>query len=394
PMDFAPEDVVYHEDKAEELAMINYTSGTSGFSKGVMIPYRALWINVHFGQTTLPQIDNTSNVVVMLPSAHMYGMMFEVLFELSVGAHIHFLTRVPSPKIIMQAMADVRPNLIISVPLVIEKIYKSKLKPLLEKEGMKFAMKLPGINNIIQKKIREELISAFGGQFIEIIVGGASFNKEVETFFKKIGFPVTVGYGMTECAPLITYDDWKDNKLFSCGKAITDVGVKIDSPDPENVAGEILVKGDNVFTGYYKNPEATAAAFTPDGWFRTGDMGVMDSDGSLFIRGRCKCMILGPSGQNIYPEEIECVINTMPYVSDSLVIEDAGVITALIYPDFHQAEEDGMNNEALRAKLDETIDSVNKSLPNYSRIRKLEILPEDFERTPKRSIKRFLYQRS
>ncbi len=394
PNAFMPEDVVYYEDSAEEMAMINYTSGTSGFSKGVMIPYRALWSNVAFGKEVLPTLGNNSNVVVMLPSAHMYGMMFEVLFELAIGAHLYFLTRVPSPKIIMQAMADVKPDLIISVPLVIEKIYKSRLKPILEKEGMKFAMKLPGINSIIQKKIREELVSTFGGRFVELIVGGAAFNKEVEAFFKKIGFPVTVGYGMTETAPIISYDDWTVNKLYSCGKAAPRMEIRIDSPDPANVAGEILVRGMNVFLGYYKNPEATAAAFTPDGWFRTGDMGVLDEDGCLFIRGRCKCMILGPSGQNIYPEEIECVLNTMPYVSDSLVIEDGGVITALVYPDFHQGELDGLVGDALRDRLDESIDEVNRSMPNYSRIKKMEILPEDFERTPKRSIKRYLYQRN
>ncbi len=393
PNTFGPGDLDYYEDSADELAMINYTSGTSGFSKGVMLPYRALWSNVRFALDTIPQINNTSNVVVMLPSAHMYGMMFEVLFELAAGAHVHFLTRVPSPKIIMQAMADVRPDLIVSVPLVIEKVYKSKIKPLLEKEGIRFAMKLPGISGIIQKKIRDELVNAFGGCFIEIIVGGASFNKEVEQFFKKIGFPVTVGYGMTECAPLITYDDWRDNKLYSCGKAVERMEIRIDSEDQAGVAGEILVRGDQVFTGYYRNPEATEAAFTPDGWFRTGDMGVLDSDGCLFIRGRCKCMILGPSGQNIYPEEIECAVNTMPYVSDSLVIDDAGSITALVYPDFPQAEADGLGGDALKARLDEGIAEVNKGLPNYSKIKKLVILPEDFERTPKRSIKRFLYQR-
>ncbi|MCD8209136.1 MAG: AMP-binding protein [Bacteroidales bacterium] len=394
PSGISAEDIDYYEDSAEEVAMINYTSGTSGFSKGVMIPYRALWSNVAFAWEVLPEMRSGSKVVVMLPAAHMYGMMFEVLYELTIGAHIYFLTKAPSPKIIMQAMADVRPDLIISVPLIIEKIYKSRLKPLLEKGGIRFAMMLPGINNLVQKKIRDELIETFGGRFHQLIVGGAAFNKEVEEFFKKIHFPVAVGYGMTECAPIISYDHWKVNKLYSCGKAAPRLEIRIDSDDPVNVAGEILVRGANVFLGYYKNEEATKAAFTDDGWFKTGDMGVMDEDGCLFIRGRCKCMILGPSGQNIYPEEIESVLNNLPYVVDSLVIEDAGMLKALIYPDFHQGEQDGMDATALEAKIRTLIDSVNEVLPNYSRIKRMELLPEDFERTPKKSIKRYLYQRS
>lgn len=339
-------------------------------------------------------LNCNSNVVAMLPSAHMYGMMFELLYELTLGIHVHFLTRVPSPKIIMQALAEIRPDIVIAVPLIIEKVYKSKLKPLLEKEGIKFAMKLPVISQIIQKKIREELVKAFGGRFEEVIIGGAAFNKEVEMFMKKINFPFTVGYGMTECAPIITYDDWKTARLFSCGKKAPNMQVRIDSSDPENVPGEVLVKGMNVFLGYYKNDEATEAAFTKDGWFRTGDMGVMDKDGYLYLRGRSKCMILGPSGQNIYPEEIECVVNTMPYVVDSLVIEDDGGLTALIYPDFHQGEVDGMDSEALEKHLTDSLSTINKELPNYARIKKIEIMPEDFERTPKRSIKRYLYQRN
>ncbi len=394
PSGFSSDDMDYHEDSSEEIAMINYTSGTSGFSKGVMIPYRALWSNVVFAWEVLPVMCNESKVVVMLPAAHMYGMMFEVLYELTIGAQIIFLTKAPSPKIIMQAMAEVKPHLIISVPLIIEKIYKSRLKPLLEKGSMKFAMMLPGINNLVQKKIRDELIATFGGRFYQLIVGGAAFNKEVEEFFKKIHFPVTVGYGMTECAPIISYDFWEDNKLYSCGKAAPRMEIKIDSDDPANVAGEILVRGANVFKGYYKNEEATKDAFTEDGWFKTGDMGVMDEDGCLFIRGRSKCMILGPSGQNIYPEEIESVLNNLPYVVDSLVIEDAGMLKALIYPDFHQGEQDGMDASALEAKIRTLLDSVNETLPNYSRIKRMELLPEDFERTPKKSIKRYLYQRS
>ena len=394
PMAFTPDALDYYEDSAEELAIINYTSGTSGFSKGVMIPYRAIFSNLEFGKKVLPELDHTKNMVSMLPSAHMYGLMFELMYELSVGAHVHFLSRVPSPKIIMQAMSEVKPYLVIAVPLVIEKIYKSKVKPVLEKEGIRFLMKLPGLNQVVMNKIKAELVNAFGGEFYEVIIGGAAFNKEVEAFFKQIGFPFTVGYGMTECAPIITYDDWQNEKLYSCGKAAPNLEIKIDSPDPENVAGEILVKGANVFMGYYKNEEATKATFTEDGWFRTGDMGVLDADGSLFIRGRSKCMILGPSGQNIYPEEVETVINSQPYVVDSLVVEEDGGLTALIYPDFAQGAKDGMDQRTFAKYIEDTLPELNKELPNYARLKKIKVMTEDFERTPKKSIKRYLYQRS
>ena len=394
PMAFTPDALDYYEDSAEELAIINYTSGTSGFSKGVMIPYRAILSNLEFAKKVLPGLDHTKNMVSMLPSAHMYGLMFELMYELSVGAHVHFLSRVPSPKIIMQAMSEVKPYLVIAVPLVIEKIYKSKVKPVLEKEGIRFLMKLPGLNQVVMNKIKAELVNAFGGEFYEVIIGGAAFNKEVEAFFKQIGFPFTVGYGMTECAPIITYDDWTVEKLYSCGKAAPNLEIKIDSTDPVNVAGEILVKGANVFLGYYKNEEATKATFTEDGWFRTGDMGVLDEDGSLFIRGRSKCMILGPSGQNIYPEEVETVINTQPYVVDSLVVEEDGGLTALIYPDFAQGSKDGMDQRTFAKYIEDTLPELNKELPNYARLKKIKVMTEDFERTPKKSIKRYLYQRS
>ena len=394
PMNFTPESMDFYEDSADELALINYTSGTSGFSKGVMIPYRAIYSNIEFAKDAVPCLNNESNVVAMLPSAHMYGMMFELLYELAVGAHVHFLTRVPSPKIIMQALSEIKPTIVIAVPLIIEKVYKSKLKPLLEKEGIKLIMKIPVISQTIQKKICNELVNAFGGRFYEVIVGGAAFNKEVEAFFKKIAFPYTVGYGMTECAPIIAYDGWQTTKLYSCGKVAMNMEIKIDSDNPENVPGEVLVKGANVFLGYYKNEEATSSAFTEDGWFRTGDMGVIDSDGYLFLRGRSKCMILGPSGQNIYPEEIECVVNNMQYVVDSLVIEEEGTLTALIYPDFHQAEIDGYDKDGIEKYFNDSLADLNRELPNYARIKKIEVMPEDFERTPKRSIKRYLYQRS
>lgn len=394
PMAFTPDALNYYEDSAEELAIINYTSGTSGFSKGVMIPYRAILSNIEFAHKVLPMLNNTSRVVSMLPSAHMYGLMFEVLYELSVGCHVHFLSRVPSPKIIMQALAEVKPSVVIAVPLVIEKIYKSKVKPILEKAGIKFAMKVPGLDQVVLNKVRTELINAFGGEFYEVIVGGAAFNKEVEAFFKRMNFPITVGYGMTECAPIITYDDWKEEKLYSCGKVAPNLEIKIDSDDPVNVSGEILVKGANVFLGYFKNEEATKEVFTDDGWFRTGDMGVIDEEGSLFIRGRSKCMILGPSGQNIYPEEVETVINTRPYVVDSLVVEDNGGLTGLIYPDFAQGAKDGMDQRTFAKYMEDTLPELNKELPNYAKLKKIVVMTEDFERTPKKSIKRYLYQRS
>ncbi len=393
PNVFTPEDLHYYEDSADELAVINYTSGTSGFSKGVMIPYRAIRSNLEFGKKVLPGLDNTKSVVSMLPSAHMYGLMFELLYELSVGAHVHFLSRVPSPKIIMQALAEVKPYVIIAVPLVIEKIYKTKVKPILEKEGIKVLMKLPVLNQVIMNKIKTELVNAFGGEFYEVIIGGAAFNKEVESFFKKMNFPFTVGYGMTECAPIITYDDWTVEKLYSCGKAAPNMQVRIASANPAEIPGEIQVKGDNVFMGYYKNEEATAEVLTEDGWFRTGDMGILDEEGSLFIKGRTKCMILGPSGQNIYPEEVETVINCQPYVVDSLVVEDNGGLTALIYPNFPQGAKDGMNQDAFVKYIEGTLPELNKELPNYAKIKKIEVMSEDFERTPKKSIKRYLYQR-
>ena len=393
PNAFTSNDINYYEDSADELAIINYTSGTSGFSKGVMIPYRAVLSNIEFARTVLPGLDHTKSVVSMLPSAHMYGLMFELLYELSVGAHVHFLSRVPSPKIIMQALADVKPYVIIAVPLVIEKIYKTKVKPILEKEGIRVLMKLPVLKQVVMDKIRTELVNAFGGEFYEVIIGGAAFNKEVEAFFKKIRFPFTVGYGMTECAPIITYDDWSVEKLYSCGKAAPNMEIRIDSKDPVNVPGEIQVRGANVFLGYFKNEEATGEVLTEDGWFRTGDMGVLDSEGSLFIKGRTKCMILGPSGQNIYPEEVETVINSQPYVVDSLVVEDNGGLTALIYPDFAQGAKDGMKQEAFVKYMEDTLPELNKELPNYAKLKKIEVMSEDFERTPKKSIKRYLYQR-
>ena len=394
PSEFTPDCINYYEDSADELAIINYTSGTSGFSKGVMIPYRAVRSNIEFAQKVLPQINSTSRVVSMLPTAHMYGLMFEVLYELTAGCHVFFLSRLPSPKIIMQALSEVKPTLVIAVPLIIEKIYKSKVKPVLEKSGIRFAMKLPGLDQLIMNKIKTELINAFGGEFYEVIIGGAAFNKEVEAFFKRMEFPFTVGYGMTECAPIITYDDYKTAKLYSCGRIVPNMEMKIDSSDPQNVAGELLVRGANVFLGYFKNEEATKEVLDADGWLHTGDMGVIDADGYLFLRGRSKCMILGPSGQNIYPEEVEAVLDTRPYVLESLVIEDNGGLTALIYPDFDLAAKEGMNQATFIKYIEDTLPEINKELPNYAKLKKIEVMSEAFERTPKKSIKRYLYQRN
>ena len=394
PNSFEPENICYYKDSANELALINYTSGTSGFSKGVMIPYRALCSNIQFAKHVLPELNDRSNVVSMLPSAHMYGMMFEFLFEMSIGMHVHFLTRTPSPKIIMQAFEEIKPNIIIALPLIIEKVYKSKIQKMVEKGGLKTLLKVPVIDKVIQKKIRTELVNAFGNQFIEVIMGGAAFNKDIENFFWKIGFPYTVGYGMTECAPIITYARFDDKRLYSCGKAALNMQIRIDSEDPQRIEGEIQVSGPNVALGYFKNPQATADLFTEDGWLRTGDMGIIDAEGYLYIRGRSKCMILGPNGQNIYPEEIEAVFNAEAYIVDSLVIEDNSGLTALIYPDYHQGELDGLDRPALEKAITELLPTINKEIPNYAQVRKIEFMPEDFERTPKRSIKRYLYQRS
>lgn len=390
---FKQSDVVYHRDESEELAIINYTSGTSGFSKGVMIPYRSLVSNVHFAMEVEPQMDNQSKVVSMLPTAHMYGLMFEFLFEICIGAEIFFLVKLPSPKIILGAMADVKPSIVIAVPLVIEKIYKQMIAPVINKPAVKAILAIPLVCKIIETAIRNKLVKAFGGQFCEVIVGGAAFNKEAEAFMKRIKFPLTVGYGMTECGPIISYVAATKTRLLSCGKAAPRMEIRIDSEDQQHIAGEILVKGENVFLGYYKNEEATAKSFTSDGWFRTGDMGVIDKDGYLYIKGRSKSMILGPSGQNIYPEEIEDALNNLPYVVESLVIDDGGRIVALVYPDYAKAKEEGLSNEALEAKMKENVQIANSQLPIYCKISAVRMQTEEFEKTPKKSIKRYLYQK-
>lgn len=394
PDGYGPDCMHFYRDTPDEMALISYTSGTSGFSRGVMLPYRSLMSNVYFAAAVEPQMDNTSDMVSMLPTAHMYGLIFEFLFEMTIGAHVHFLTRLPSPRVILEAYGEVKPDCIIAVPLVFEKIYRQKLLPIISKNAFKMMLRLPVVDGVVKGRISKSLTDAFGGRFSEVIIGGATFNKEVEAFLKKINFRYTVGYGMTECGPIISYVPWDRTKLYSCGKVVPRMHIKIDSPDPLNVAGEVLLKGANVFLGYYKNEEATKACFTDDGWFRTGDLATIDRDGYIYLKGRIKSMILGPSGQNIYPEEIESYINNLPYVNESLVIEDAGNLIALVYPDLEQSEKDGMNKSALLARLKEEIDGVNREMPNFCKVTGVELIPEEFEKSPKHSIKRYLYQRN
>ena len=390
PKNFRPEHVSYYKDKPDELALINYTSGTTSYSKGVMLPYRCLWSNMTFAHEVLT-LNPGDSIVSMLPLAHMYGMAFEFLYEFSVGCHIYFLTRMPTPKIIFQAFAEIKPHLVVAVPLIIEKIIKKSILPKLETPTMKILMKVPIINDKIKATIREQMINAFGGQFAEIIIGGAAFNKEIEQFLKMIEFPYTVGYGMTECGPIIAYEDWKKFKMGSCGKAVPRMVVKIDSPDPENIAGEIITKGDNVMLGYFKNEEATAQVIDKDGWLHTGDMGVIDAEGNITIKGRSKNMLLIASGQNIYPEEIEDLLNNLPYVSESLIVSQNDKLVGLVYPDFDDAFAHGLTNEDIEKVMEENRVELNSMLPAYSQISKMKIYPEEFEKTPKRSIKRFLY---
>lgn len=392
PKHFGPESVSYFRDTPEALALINYTSGTTGFSKGVMLSYRSLFSNLLFAHEVFPQISDGAKMVSMLPSAHMYGLMFEFLYEITTGCHVYFLSRLPTPKLIVDAFTTVKPNLIIAVPMIVEKIYKKQLQPFLNKKSIKLLLRIPVINQEIQKRILGELNKVFGGNCEEIIIGGAAFNKEAEPFFKRIGFPYTVGYGLTECGPIAAYASSKEHRLYSCGRPAPRMEVQIDSPQPETVAGEILLRGDNVMMGYYKNPAATEAVLDAQGWFHTGDMGVMDKDGFLFIKGRCKNMILGPSGQNIYPEEIESYLNNNLYVMESLVLEDShGALTALVYPDYHQAGADGLSDAQLLAEMESIRQQVNEELPKYCNISTIRLHPEEFEKTPKRSIKRFLY---
>lgn len=391
PERFTKEDVIYHEPEAEELALINYTSGSTGFSKCVMLPHRALWSNVDFCIKNLHILEAGDGIICMLPLAHMFGLVVEMLHPLAVGCHIYFLTRVPSPKIILDAFAFVKPKVIISVPLILEKIIKTKVFPMLEKPVMSMLLKVPFVDDLLLGKVKEKLEAAFGGNLKQIIIGGAALNKDVADFLKRINFPFTVGYGMTECGPLISYAPWDINPVGSCGKIVDRMEGKIVHGNSEHEAGELWVRGENVMLGYYRNEEATQAVMK-DGWLNTGDLCEIDSDGFLRLRGRSKTMILGPSGQNIYPEEIEQKINNLPYVCESLVVEESGKLIALIYPDIENGAKQGMDFDALGKLMEDSISTLNKELPAYSKIAGVKMQAEEFEKTPKRSIKRFLYQ--
>ena len=394
PKYFRKDHICYpNKPAADDLALINYTSGTTSNSKGVMIPYRALWSNYEFAEEVLgSKVKRGDNVISMLPMAHMYGMAFEFIFEFLHGCHVYYLTRIPSPKIVMQAFADIKPAIIISVPLIIEKIIKKNVLPKLQTPSMKVLLKLPLISTRIFDKIRERLVETFGGRFYEIIIGGAAFNSEVEDLLKRIGFPYTVGYGATECAPIITYEDWHDFRKGSCGKAVPRMEVKINSSDPVHVAGEILTRGANTMLGYFKNEEATRTTLDADGWYHTGDLGLMDAEGNVFIRGRSKNMLLGASGQNIYPEEIEDKLNSLPYVSESIIIQRNEKLYALIHPDYDEAKRNGLDEAGLRMAMDQNRKDLNDMVASYERIAGYKLFEEEFEKTPKRSIKRFLYE--
>ena len=383
----------YHEQRADELALINYTSGTTGFSKGVMIPYRALWGNYDFAVHVLGKaIHHGDRVISILPMAHMYGMAFEFIFECLHGCHIYYLTRIPSPAIIAQAFSDVRPQIIIAVPLVIEKIIRKKVFPKLQTGTVRLLRNLPIINKKVEEKICEQVKQAFGGRFYEVIIGGAAFNQEVEQFLHRINFPYTVGYGTTECAPIICYSDYQAFVPGSCGRAVIHMEVKIDSPDPANVPGEILARGTNVMLGYYKNEEATRQTIDNEGWYHTGDLGTMDAYGNVFIKGRSKNMLLGPSGQNIYPEEIEDKLNSMPLVVESMVVQRDTKLVGLVYPDYEEAKNQGLAQSDIEAQMQQNLQDLNLVQPAYCKLAAIEIQDKEFEKTPKKSIKRYMYK--
>lgn len=394
PKAFRQQHISYYKEKdPAELALINYTSGTTGFSKGVMLPYRALWSNIDFAKGVLGKtIKKGDNTISILPMAHMYGMSFEFLFEFLHGCHVFYLTRVPSPAIIAQAFKDVKPAIVIAVPLVIEKIIRKKVFPQIQNTKVKLLMKMPGVGKKVKKRICEQVYQAFGGNLYEVIIGGAALNQEIESFLKDIDFPFTVGYGATECAPIITYSDWHDFVPMSCGREVVHMEVKIDSENPETVPGEILARGLNVMLGYYKNDEATAQTIDKDGWYHTGDLGLMDKDGNVFIKGRSKNMLLGPNGQNIYPEEIEDKLNSMTFAMESVVVQRDGKLIGLVHPDFDEVQAMGLSRDDLQSLMEENRVQVNANLPVYCKIAAIEIHDEEFEKTPKKSIKRYLYK--
>lgn len=391
PDGLQPTDISYYQADADSMALINYTSGSTGKSKGVMIPYRALWSNVQFLIDHVGTIISPGSVLSILPMAHMYGLTFELLSEMTIGMHVYFLTRMPSPTIIFKAMAEVKPTFIVCVPLILEKVVRKMIMPKISNLRVRTLLRLPFISQRIKRSIRTQLHQAFGGQFYEVIVGGAAFSSDVETLLHKVGFKYTVGYGATECAPLITYEDWDRFKLGSCGKAIPRMEVRIDSPDPAHVVGEILCRGDNVMLGYYKNDEETRRTLDPDGWYHTGDLGILTPDGTLYIRGRSKNMLLGPSGQNIYPEEIEDRLNAMTLVAESVVIQHDGRLYGLVYPDPEEVRQRSLDTEAIKTELDGMRRTLNAELPAYEQLAGIKVMQQEFEKTPKKSIKRFLY---
>ncbi len=383
----------YHEQNPDELALINYTSGTTGFSKGVMIPYRALWSNYDFACSVMGnKVGPGENVISILPMAHMYGMAFEFIYEVLKGCHVYYLNRIPSPAIIAQAFADIKPAIIIAVPLVIEKIIRKKVFPKIQNNRMRLLLGMPVISKKVREMICKEVVKAFGGKFFEVIIGGAGVNQEVEQFLHRINFPYTVGYGATECAPIICYADWREFVPGSCGRAAKNMEVRIDSTDPENTPGEILARGMNVMLGYYKNDEATKHTIDKDGWYHTGDLGTMDSDGNVFINGRCKNMLLGANGQNIYPEEIEDKLNSMPMVVESIVVQRENKLVALVHPDLDEARSMNFSKKDLEDVMEQNRNTMNQMLPAYEKISEMEIYEEEFEKTPKKSIKRYLYK--
>ena len=389
PQGFGPEDVHFPTDNWDDLSTINYTSGSTGDPKGVMLTYRNFSANVDYSQRHVPAGDK---MVSMLPMAHMYGLVIEFIYPLCNGTSIYWLGKAPTPAALMKAFADVKPYLLITVPLVMEKIYKSKVKPTLDKPLIKVLLKIPGINNIIYKKVKDGLVQAFGGNVLEFIMGGAPLNPEVERLFKRIKFPYLVGYGMTEACPLLAYEHWTKYVAGSCGKCVDVAEVRIDSEDPQHVVGEIQCRGENIMIGYYKNEEATRNAFTEDGWLKTGDLGIIDAEGNIFIRGRSKNMILGPSGQNIYPEEIEAVVNNQTYVLENVVVDRGGKLVALVFLDEQAIAKALLDNEA-KSNIPENIRvGANRQLPAYSQLSKVELVDKPFEKTPKMSIKRFLYK--
>ena len=391
PKNFRPEHICYRKDRPEELAIINYTSGTTGYSKGVMLPYRSIWSNVAYCFEMLP-VKPGDHIVSMLPMGHVFGMVYDFLYGFSAGAHIYFLTRMPSPKIISQSFSEIKPRVISCVPLIVEKIIKKDILPKVDSKIGKLLLKVPIVNDKIKSLARQAAMEIFGGNFDEIIIGGAPFNAEVEAFLKKIGFPYTIAYGMTECGPIICSSRWENLKLASCGKATTRMEVKIDSPDPKTHAGEIICKGANLMLGYYKNQEATAQIIDVNGWLHTGDLGTIDEEGNVTVRGRSKNLLLTSSGQNIYPEEIESKLNNMPYVAESLIVLQHDKLVALIYPDFDNAFAHGLQQTDIQKVMEQNRIELNQQLPNYSQISKIKIHFEEFEKTAKKSIKRFMYQ--